>query len=140
MHGRLPVAPIYVTGRSHFFVPSEVPSQAPSEETREETSLGLTSPVQVTDPTPVFASGSGTSHKTELLSLTDPSLRHEQLVPRPSYDALQNQEIKVLFCGDQRTGRTSLIRQIINSEYSCQYNRTVSFDNLCVICVGNRCS
>ena len=140
MHGRLPAAPIYVTGRSHFFVPSEVPSQAPSEEMPEETSLGLTNPVQVTDPTPVFVSGSGTSHKTELLSLTDPSLRHEQLVAKPSYDALQNQEIKVLFCGDQRTGRTSLIRQIISFDYSCQYNHTVSFENLCIACVGNGCS
>ena len=118
------MAPIYVAGRSHFFVPSEVPSQVPNE----ETPLGLTGPVQVTDLTSesVFASGSGASHKTELLALTDPSVQHDQLVPQPSYDALQNQEIKVLFCGDQCTGRTSLIRQIINSEYSCQYNHTVS--------------
>ena len=123
------MAPIYVAGRSHFFVPSEVPSQTPSEETQHSTQTQyVPRPVQVTDPTTVFASGSGASYKTELLALTDPhsSVRHDQLAPRPSYDALENQEIKVLFCGDQGTGRTSLIRQIISSEYSCQYNHTVS--------------
>jgi len=123
-----------MTGRSHFFVPSEVSSQTPSQESLvlngSPVHLPVHLPVQVADPTSssfVFTSGSVASHAgTEWLSLVDSS-RLCQLAPRSSYDAIENQEMKILFCGDQFTGRTSLIRQIINADFSCEYNQTVSF-------------
>ena len=129
VHGRLPI--VYVTGQSCFFVPSEVSSQTPGQETSVLNISPVHSPVQVVDFTAsssvVFTSGSGASHTgTEWLSLADSS-QLCQLAPRSSYDAIENQEMKILFCGDHDTGKTSLMQRIINADFSCKHNQSVSF-------------
>ena len=52
---------------------------------------------------------------------------HKTLTVKPSYDPLNNQEIKVIIVGDGYTGKTALVEQFIKQEFSWKYSTTVSF-------------